>query len=134
MRHGLKNIRATLAMTILALALAACGGGGGGGDGTSLSSGDRSLTSPATGAVTLSWIMPTTRVDGAALSPSEIAGYKLYYGTASNALTSTIRINDPTQTEYTIQSLPSGTYYFKISAIDADGLEGPQSVAISRSV
>lgn len=158
MKYGQKNLRSILFVVALTLGLAACGGGGtSGGSGSTLSSGDHSLTSPTTpttptspttptepttpttpttptsGAATISWSVPTERTDGAALKMSELGGYLIYYGTNSSELTQVVRVEDPYQTQYTF-NLPGGTYYFRVSAYDSEGIQSSKSNQVSRSI
>ena len=152
MKYGQKNLRTILFVIVLTLGLAACGGGGtSDGSGGSLSSGDHSLTSPTTpttptspttptepttptsGVATISWSIPVERTDGTALKMSELGGYLIYYGTNSAELTQVVRVEDPYQTQYTF-SLPGGTYYFRVSAYDTEGIQGPKSNQVTRNV
>jgi hypothetical protein len=50
----------------------------------------------------------------------DIAGYTLVYGTRAGEYTS--RIDVANQTEYTLTTLPDGTYYFAVQAYTYDGL------------
>jgi len=64
------------------------------------------------GDVTLQWD-PNTETD--------LAGYKVYYGTASRSYSTPIAI--ALQSSYTVTGLPAGTYYFAVTAFNQDGLE-----------
>ena len=66
----------------------------------------------------------------------DIAGYKIFYGTASRSYTNTITINDtahePLTRNYTIVGLEDGkTYYFAIKAFDLAGQESDFSDEVS---
>lgn len=59
-------------------------------------------------------------------------GYIIYYGTSNTSLTSTIMVTGGSTTEYQVTGLPTGiSYYFQISAVDLDGIEGIKSAMIS---
>lgn len=88
----------------------------------------------ATGNVTLSWIAPTARENGALLALSELAGYRIYYGTSANNTNSMIEVPDGSVTGHTITGLTSGTYYFRASVYDTAGVESPQSGVVSKVV
>lgn len=90
-------------------------------------------TGPVERLVTLSWEVPTQRQDGSSLSTNEINGYKIYSGTSANDLSNVVVVDDPGQINYS-QVLPEGTYYYAISTITTDGVEGPRSSAISLTV
>jgi hypothetical protein len=84
------------------------------------------------GAATISWTPPTNRDDGTVLS--NLAGYKIYYGTDPSDLTSIISVSNPGIASYTVDGLTSGTYYFTITALDASGLESRFSNVASKTI
>jgi hypothetical protein len=81
--------------------------------------------------VTLEWQPPTENVDGTPLT--NLAGYRIYYGTGSRDYTEVVAIDSPTATSYSIV-LPSGTYYFAMTARDADGNESGYSNEVVKIV
>jgi hypothetical protein len=61
---------------------------------------------------------------------SQVAGYHIYYGTASGAYTT--KVNAGTNTSFTINGLTAGqTYYFSATAYNASGTESVYSPEIS---
>lgn len=106
---------------VLVSAIAGCGGGvaetpaGGGGN--------------ATGTAALSWNAPTTNTNGTPLT--NLAGYKIHYGTASGTYTATFAIGNVTNYAF---ALPAGTYYFAVSAYDTLGLESGYSNEVAKTV
>lgn len=110
-------------LTILSLSLFSCGGGG---RGSSTNTNGNSSSHSAT----LTWDAPTTNVDGTPLT--DLAGYKLYYGTSSGNYTVTIDVGNVTT--YNLDSFPPGTYYFVLTAYDISGNESEYSTEISRTV
>lgn len=105
-----KHFSVLFLLLILVSAIAGCGGGvtetsaGGGGN--------------AAGTVTLSWKAPTTNTDGSPLT--NLAGYKIHYGTASHSYTATFTIGNVTNYSF---ALPAGTYYFAVTSYDTQGSE-----------
>jgi fibronectin type 3 domain-containing protein len=83
-----------------------------------------------TDSVSLSWIPPTTRADGSTLQAHELAGYRIYMGTSSSSLQPLLDLDDETISQYTVEKLQSGEYYFAVSAYDTDGLESQLSQII----
>ncbi len=81
---------------------------------------------PVIRTVSLSWQIPTQREDGSSLATTEIAGYKIYAGSSAGQLETFAEISDPSQQSYS-SALVEGTYYFAISTITTDGIEGPRS-------
>lgn len=95
-------------------------GGGGGGAGI--------------GTATVSWVAPSSRLDGTSISISEIGGYILYYGTSSANLTDAVTISGGSTNQHQISGLVSATYYFQVSAYDQQGIEGPRSGLASKVI
>jgi hypothetical protein len=87
--------------------------------------------SPNNGA-TLSWTAPTANTDGSTLT--NLAGYRISYGTSANALTQTIQVANPSVTNYTITNLTPGTYYFAVRAYTSNGTESANSNVASKVV
>ena len=74
------------------------------------------------GVVTLAWDPPT---DETGSSLPDLAGYRLRYGTAAGANTTTVDIG--TATSCTVSELAPGTYYFTVTAYDSSGNESDYS-------
>jgi hypothetical protein len=74
---------------------------------------------PTTGTATIKWVAPTKNTDGSAIT--DLAGYVISYGTSATALSQTVSITNPATTSYTVQNLGTGTWYFAVSAMEADG-------------
>jgi hypothetical protein len=65
-------------------------------------------------------------------SEPDLAGYKVYHGTASRAYGSpSPLITTPT---YTVTGLPSGKYYFAVTALNRGGLESGYSNEVSTTI
>ncbi len=84
-----------------------------------------------TGSATLSWVAPTSNTDGSALT--DLAGYKIYYGTSTSNLSSSISVSIGLST-YVINNLSSGTWYFAISAVNSSGVESALSSIASKTI
>lgn len=108
--------------------LTACGGG------AESTGNDGRDTSSSASAPVLSWIAPTTRSDSSYLPANELMGYRIYYGTSSSNLSVLVDLNDESITEYTVDTLPSGNYYFAVTAYDMDGNESGLSNLINKDV
>jgi hypothetical protein len=91
-----------------------------------------SSPTPSTGAATLDWTAPIENSDGTVLT--NLAGYTVYYGTSPDNLTQTVKITNPGLTAYTMTNLPSGTWYFSITAYSADGSESTRSGVVSTKI
>ena len=136
-----------------ALALAGCGNDDSGISNAATSSGtpttvaDTGTTSGSTGSttsatppptsgsnssVTFSWVPPTENSNGSALT--NLAGYKIHYGAASQDYTQVVALSNPSLSRYVLDSLPSGTYYFAIAAYNSAGIESTLSGEISATL
>jgi hypothetical protein len=139
----------------LAIALAGCGDDESGASGTGAATGTSTppttvadtapsggstsgsgstTTTPPTGTdsssvVTLAWVAPTENSNGTPLT--NLAGYKIHYGTASQDYTQVVSVSNPSLSRYVLDSLPSGTYFFAITAFNAQGVESPLSGEIT---
>jgi hypothetical protein len=80
--------------------------------------------------VTLSWTAPTTNTDGTQLK--DLAGYKVYYGTASRTYSTAIDVGKVTNCQ--INNLTDGlTYYFAVTAYDTSKNESTYSNEVSKT-
>jgi hypothetical protein len=81
--------------------------------------------------VALSWDPPTTNTDGTPLT--DIAGYKVYYGTASGNYSLSIDVGNVTT--YQVNNLTSGfTYYFVTTVYNTSGNESGYSNEINHTI
>ena len=79
----------------------------------------------ATGSSTLTWTAPTTNTDGSTLT--NLAGFRIQYGTSLSALTQTITIPNPGLTAYQVDGLFPSTWYFTMTAYASSGAESRPS-------
>ena len=86
----------------------------------------------ATGSATLSWQPPTTNTDGTPLT--NLAGYKIYWGTTPGNYSSSATIMNPGLTRYVVESLTPNTYYFAVKAVNSVGTESVFSNAASKTI
>ena len=84
------------------------------------------------GSVTLDWTPPTRNTDGSSLT--NIAGYRIIYGTSASALTKTIQIANPGLTSYLVENLAAGTWYFSIKTYNSLGTESTPTTPVSGRV
>jgi hypothetical protein len=85
-----------------------------------------------TGSATLSWTPPTLNTDGTTLT--NLAGYRILYGTSAGALTRTIQVTNPGVSRYVVENLTAGTWYFSVRAYSSSGAESSSSNTASTSV
>jgi hypothetical protein len=90
------------------------------------------VTDVASGSATLSWTPPTRNTNGTALT--NLAGYRIYYGTNSSALNRTVQIANAGVATYVIDNLTPGTWYFSVRAYNTAGVESTASNMASKTI
>lgn len=76
------------------------------------------------GWVDLSWAAPTTRQDGTPLSPGDVSGYRIYYGSAPQTYEAHIDVPATPLLRQVTGLATCTTYYFNATCIDDCGHEG----------
>jgi hypothetical protein len=84
------------------------------------------------GSVTLSWSPPSQNTDGSVLT--DLAGYRIYFGTTPSALTQTIQVSSSGISSYVVDDLAPATYYFAVRAYTSNGVESSSSNTASKAV
>jgi len=104
--------------------------------GTAVSSGSAVNLTVSSGPATplLSWVAPVSRADGTPLSLSEIAGFRVYSGLASDNLSLVADVNDGSATSHTVTGLSSGTHYFAVTTYDYSNNESVYSDIVSKTI
>ncbi|MGC4029189.1 MAG: fibronectin type III domain-containing protein [Steroidobacteraceae bacterium] len=111
------------------------GGTGSGGTvtgGSNTGGGSGGSSGSPTGSASLSWLPPGENIDGSTLT--DLAGYHIYRGTSVNAMSLVATVNNPGITTYVVDNLPSGTYYFAVSAYNRNNMESDRSAAAAKTV
>jgi len=100
-------------------------------NGSGFGSGAPSTSNPSDKSITLSWSRPNRNSDGSSLT--DLAGYTLHYGTASQDYTGSIEITSPMQTSYVVNAstFPPGKYYFAVSAYNTEQVSSSLSAEVS---
>ena len=99
---------------------------------TSLSAFAIAVVTVSNGSATLSWTAPTENEDGSTLS--NLAGYRIVYGTSASALTNTIQITNPSVTTYVVENLAPATWYFAVTAVNSTGAESNYSNVANKQI
>ena len=87
---------------------------------------------PVTGSADLSWTAPTQNEDGSALT--NLAGYKIRYGTSPGALDKLVDIVGAGITSAKIEGLAAGTWYFSMSSYTNMGVESAPTGTVSKTI
>ena len=90
------------------------------------------VTQVTNGTATMSWIPPTQNTDGSTLT--DLAGYRIYYGTSSSNLDQVVELSNPGLTSYMVENLSPATWYFSMRSFSTDGTESEPSGIASKTI
>jgi hypothetical protein len=82
--------------------------------------------------VSLGWDIPSENDDGTPLT--DLAGFRIHYGSASSDYSGTLQVDGANNTQFVVQQLPAGTYYFAITAVNSEGVESAYSTEVSKTI
>lgn len=91
-----------------------------------------SCTWPGQKSATVKWTTPTKNTDGSTLT--DLAGFKVLYGSSSTALTQTANVSGATSNSWTSPDLAVGTWYFAAVAVTQSGIESSLSNIASKAI
>jgi len=84
------------------------------------------------GTALLSWTPPTENTDGSLLT--DLAGYKIRYGTSPGNYSDIEVINDPGLTSFMIEDLASADWYFVMTSFNSSGIESGYSTEVNKTI
>lgn len=87
-------------------------------------------TAPQSGTATVSWTAPAVDINGM----TNVAGYRIYYGSAAGSLTHVIDVDDAAAVSYTVGDLAPGVWYFAVTDYDADKIESTPSSVVQVTI
>jgi hypothetical protein len=65
---------------------------------------------------------------------TNLAGYRIYYGTSSSAMTQRIQVANPGIASYVVSNLSPATWYFTVRAYSSTGAESIASNTATKVV
>jgi hypothetical protein len=86
----------------------------------------------STGSAQLNWSAPLQNTDGSSLT--NLSGYKVLYGRSADALDQSISISNPSLSTYLVPNLSTGTWFFAMVALNAQGVESARTNVISLQI
>lgn len=99
---------------------------------SSLAPFDLVVVPASSGSATVSWVPPSTNVDGSALQ--DLAGFYVYYGRDTENLSEWVIADDPNSALITIENLNPGIWYFAVTAFDTAGNQSSRSPQVSKEI
>jgi hypothetical protein len=85
-----------------------------------------------TGSATIRWTPPTTNSDNSPLT--NLAGYRIYYGTNSGNLTQVLNLPNPGISSGVVENLAPGTWYFAVTSYNSSNVESARSNVTSKTI
>jgi hypothetical protein len=70
---------------------------------------------------TIAWQPPSENEDGTPLT--DLAGYRIYYGTSSGNYSEEVRLDSPGLTSYVVDNLAPGTYFLVMTSVNSRDME-----------
>jgi hypothetical protein len=80
----------------------------------------------------VSWLAPAENTDGTALT--DLAGFNVYYGNTATDLDHTVNVQGVGNLSYVIENLGPGTWYFSVTAVNAEGFESAASAPVETTL
>jgi len=134
-------LSASVSLTLAAV-LTACGGGGADDQGTATATPQAAPTMHAQAmapggadvalSATLRWSPPVIDPSGAATGV--LSGYRIYYGNLSGQYIGSVLVADGAASSGVVPGLTSGTWFFAVASVDADGNESMLGVEVSKTL
>jgi len=90
------------------------------------------VTQIANGSATLTWMAPAENTNGTPLT--NLAGYQIYYGTSTTAMTQSVKIANPGIVTYVVSNLSPGTWYFSVKAHTSANVVSGTSAVVSTTI
>ena len=115
-----------LSLIVFLAFLLSCGASGG------EDSNSANLPGVGIGTALLSWFPPTENTDNSVLT--DLAGYKIYYGTSPGIYSTPIIINNPGLSSILVEDLAISDWYFVMTAFNSSGIESSYSIEVSKTI
>jgi hypothetical protein len=65
---------------------------------------------------------------------TNLAGYKVYWGTTPGTYTNSTTLTNPGLTTYVVGNLVRGTHYFTMTAVNTSGMESAKAIPASKTI
>lgn len=88
------------------------------------------------GTAHITWVKPEPPTPDAPSSPPDdpIAGFRVYAGPTPDALQLEVTVADPAATQYMVNNLPLGTWYFSVTSYTQLGVESERPAPVAKTI
>jgi fibronectin type III domain protein len=126
MPMNLRRVGVSVSMALICALLFGCESGS-----PDASAGTTSgTTASESGTATVSWTAPAADINGM----SNVAGYRIHYGSAAGSLNHVIDVDNAAAVSYTVGDLAPGVWYFAVTDYDADKIESSLSGVVQVTI
>ena len=129
------TVKKLLIYTAFLFVLNGCGAGGSGG-GSDIAGADGAsglgVVQKGDGTALLSWTPPTENTDNSTLT--DLAGYKIYYGTFPGVYGKSITLNNEGLSSYLVEELAAADWCFVMTAFNLSNIESAYSAEVCKSI
>jgi hypothetical protein len=126
---NLRRVGVSVSMALICALLFGCESGSpdasAGTDGTT-----GGTTASGSGTATVSWTAPAADINGM----SNVAGYRIHYGSAAGSLNHVIDVDNAAAVSFTVGDLAPGVWYFAVTDYDADKIESALSGVVQVTI
>ena len=135
MPMNLRRVGASVSIALIGALLFGCESGspdastGSSAAGADTTSGTTGGTT-ASGTATVSWTAPAADINGM----SNVAGYRIHYGSAAGSLNHVIDVDNAAAASFTVGDLAPGVWYFAVTDYDADKIESALSGVVQVTI
>ncbi len=135
MPMNLRRVGASVSIALIGALLFGCESGspdastGSSAAGADATSGTTGGTT-ASGTATVSWTAPAADINGM----SNVAGYRIHYGSAAGSLNHVIDVDNAAAASFTVGDLAPGVWYFAVTDYDADKIESALSGVVQVTI
>jgi hypothetical protein len=126
MPMNLRRVGVSVSMALICALLFGCESGS-----PDASAGTTSgTTASESGTATVSWTAPAADINGM----SNVAGYRIHYGSAAGSLNHVIDVDNAAAVSFTVGDLAPGVWYFAVTDYDADKIESSLSAVVQVTI
>lgn len=93
---------------------------------------DVAVTQIATGTAQVSWTPPLKNTNGSALT--DLSGFQIHVGRSAAKLTRLVDVTDPSISNFLVEDLSAGSWYFAVAAVNSIGAQSALSAVRSKVI